>query len=99
MNTVPTTPTDAEHCDVPWCQQPSGHTDNHVHLVGLVEPAPWSDVSAVLVSVQCGPDEREPLPVIGVGSKLTTPHVQVRMTWAECAMLVRLLADAERCYG
>jgi hypothetical protein len=37
--------------------------------------------------------------VIGVGSKLTTPHVQARMTWAEFATMARLLADAERRYG
>jgi hypothetical protein len=98
-DTVSTKPTDAEPCDLSWCQQSRGNQDNHVRLVGLVEPTPWSDVSAVVVSVQAGQQETAPLPVIGVGSKLTTPHVQARMTWAEFATMARLLADAERRYG
>jgi hypothetical protein len=92
-------PNRGERCQVDWCQEPAGHTTNHVALVGVVEPTPWSDVSAVVVSVQCGPDEREPLPVLGVGSKLTVPHVQARMTWAEAATLAGLLTGAARRYA
>ena len=93
-------PNRGEGCQVDWCQEPAGHSTNHVRLVGVIEPTPSrSDVSAVLVSVQCAPDEREPLPVLGVGSKLTVPHVQARLTWAEAATLARLLADAAKRYA
>jgi hypothetical protein len=92
-------PNPGGRCQVDWCQEPAGHTTNHVAFVGVVEPTPWSDISAVVVSVQCGPHETKPLPVVGSGSKLTTPHVQARLTGAGCATLGRLLADAERRYG
>jgi len=45
MNTVPTTPTDAERCDVPWCQQPASHLpENHVRVIAVVGPSTWNIV-------------------------------------------------------
>ena len=92
-------PNHGDACQVNWCGEPGGHAGNYVAFVGLVEPTPASNLSALLVSVQCGPHETKPLPVVGSGSKLTTPHVQARLTGAGCATLGRLLADAERRYG
>jgi hypothetical protein len=89
----------AESCTVvSWCDQPAGHGDRHVRLVGLVEPSGFNTVSAVLVTVEAGPAESEPLPVVALGGKLA-PSASVRLTWAEAATLAQLLADAQRRYG
>jgi hypothetical protein len=57
-----------ESCTVvSWCDQPAGHRDRHVRLVGLVEPSGFNTISAILVTVEAGPAESEPLPVVGGG--------------------------------
>jgi hypothetical protein len=64
--TVPTTPHGADRCALDWCQQPAGHApENHVRLVDLVEPTPFnSTVEAVLVTIEAGAGEVDPLPVV-----------------------------------
>ena len=50
-DTVPTAPTDAEGCELDWCQQPAGHApENHVRVVDLVEPTLYNNVQAVITT-------------------------------------------------
>ena len=95
--TVPTTPTDAEHCDVPWCQQPASHLpENHLRLVAVVEPSTWNSISAVLVTVEAGWGEADPMPVLTMagkdGDRVT--RRSVRLTWREAAALAGWLVRA-----
>jgi hypothetical protein len=70
MNNLPTTPTNAEHCDVPWCQQPASHLpENHMHLVAVVEPSTWNSINAVLVTVEAGRAETDPMPVLTMAGR------------------------------
>jgi hypothetical protein len=90
MNNLPTTPTNAEHCDVPWCQQPASHLpENHMHLVAVVEPSTWNSINAVLVTVEAGWAETDPMPVLTMagrdGDRVT--RRSVRLTWSEAEAL------------
>jgi hypothetical protein len=95
-NTVPTTPTGAEGCELDWCQQPAGHApENHVHLVGVVEPTPFDNhTQAVLVTVEAGHDEVDPLPVVTLVGDGETSRRPVRLDWREAVHLARALIRA-----
>ena len=97
MNTVPTTPTDAERCDVPWCQQPASHLpENHVRVIAVVGPSTWNIVSAVLVTLEAGWGEADPMPVLTLAGKDTANHV-VRQTWREATALAASLRPTHYC--
>ena len=91
MNTVPTTPTDAETCDLSWCDQPPHHDGRHIRHAGLVQPTPWNTVAAVLVTIEAGAQETDPLPVVSLVGK-HTPRLSARLTWREAGSLANLLA-------
>jgi hypothetical protein len=91
-DTLPTTPADAEHCQLDWCTNRRGHTDNHLRVIGVVEPTAWSEYQAVIVTVEAGRGETDPLPVLTLVGK-DARHA-VRMEWREAEALADLLARA-----
>jgi hypothetical protein len=97
MNTVPTTQPDAESCALDWCTNRRGHTDNHVRVVGVVEPTGWSEYQAVIVTCEAGRPETDPLPVLALVGK--DPRHTVRMEWPEAARVADLLARAAEQHG
>ena len=88
-----TIPNDTASCAVlGWCQQPPEHDGNHVRLVGLVEPSP--STSTVLVTIEAGPGETEPLPVLtlaGLTERGRVIRLSARMTWREAGELGGLI--------
>ena len=95
MNTVPTTPTDAGHCQLDWCTNRRGHRDQHVRVVGVVEPTPFNNnVQAVLVTVEAGRGEVDPLPVVALAGDGESFRRSVRLDWREAEALAGLLERA-----
>jgi hypothetical protein len=82
----------------PWCDEPAGHEGNHRHHVGEVPLDGYNRPSALAVTVECGPAEVDPLPVLTLGTRTGAPYVQVRLTWPQAGRLSDLLAGAARWY-
>ena len=83
----------------PWCDEPAGHGDSHRHHVGEVLLDGYNRPSALALTVECGPAEVDPLPVLTLGTRTGAPYVQVRLTWAQAERLADLLADAATRYA
>jgi len=94
-NTVPTTPANTGSCTLAWCTNRRGHHDNHVNVIGVVEPTPFNNtVQAVLVTVECGRAEVDPLPVVTLVGDGEASRRPVRLGWREALTLARMLVRA-----
>jgi hypothetical protein len=80
-------------CDLRWCDGPAGHDGSHRAHLGEVALASYNTAREIGVSVECGPAETVPLPVLAIGP------VIVRLDWAQADALTGLLLNAARRYG
>ena len=90
-DTVPTRPNDG--CSLDWCTNRRGHTDNHVRVIDVLEPTPFNNnVRAVIVTVEPGRGEVDPLPVVTLVGDGESFRRSVRLDWREAEALAGLLA-------
>ena len=95
MNTVPTPPADADRCQLDWCTARRGHHGHHVRVIDVVEPTRFdNNVQAVIVTIEAGRGEIEPLPVVTLVGDGESFRRAVRLDWSEASALAGLLARA-----
>jgi hypothetical protein len=82
-----------------WCDESHGHPGPHHHFIGDVVLDVDNQTRLVLVAVECGPDETDPLPVLRLGIRAGAPITIVRPTWEQAARLVAPLRDTIRRFG
>ena len=81
-------------CQVDWCGEAGGHAGNHRRVLGEVAVPEYNKASAVVVSVEGGPAEVKPLPVLTFITALGVPIAATRLDWVGSARLGGLLSEA-----
>lgn len=74
-----------------FCDEVEGHAGNHRGYVAEVVPEVFSP-AMVSVTVECGPAETTPLPVVSLSTR--TGHPVARLSWADAEELVKALTAA-----
>ena len=81
-------------CTVNWCGEPSGHAGQHKRILGEVTCPKDNKASAIVVSVESGPTEVDPLPVVTLITAFGVPIAATRLDWVGSARLGALLSEA-----
>jgi hypothetical protein len=77
-------------CILRWCDERLEHRGDHVGYVHDLFGAPENIGVTLSLTIECGPAENKPLPVLTVGNG---NYAQFRTSWSQCRALARWLAD------